>query len=222
MFQRRPNPATPQMRQPSLRAPVAVRQPGTTEAMVAPAPTAVQGPRNLREAARRLEMTTQQMSQRGMADRAGSAVTADMRRLIVGPSITLAGEISACDALVVEGTVEARLRDGQLIEVAQSGVFRGSVEIEDADIAGTFEGELSVRHKLRVRSTGRVTGTIRYGEIEVQAGGQLVGQIQVMSRTAAQAYKEAARQAMDEGVDGAPGVLEGEVITPDYDEAVGQ
>lgn len=96
------------------------------------------------------------------------------------------------------------LRDGQLIEVAQSGVFRGSVEIEDADIAGTFEGELSVRHKLRVRSTGNVTGTIRYGEIEVQAGGQLVGQIQVMSRTAAQAYKEAARQAMDEGVDGAP------------------
>jgi len=105
----------------------------------------------------------------------------DMRKLIVGRDISLAGEISACDVLVVEGTVEAKLRDGRNIEIAETGLFKGSVEIDEADIAGRFEGDISVRGRLRLRATGRITGTIRYGQLEVEAGGQLIGEIQSLS-----------------------------------------
>ena len=45
----------------------------------------------------------------------------EMRKLIVGRDIALAGEISACDYLVVEGTVEARVREGRHIEIADTG-----------------------------------------------------------------------------------------------------
>ncbi len=102
-----------------------------------------------------------------------------MRKLIVGREISLSGEISACDMLVVEGLVEATLRDGRLIEIAESGFFKGTVEIDEADLAGRFEGHLRVRGRMKVRSTGRIHGTIRYGELEVEAGGQLVGDVQV-------------------------------------------
>jgi cytoskeletal protein CcmA (bactofilin family) len=105
----------------------------------------------------------------------------EMRKLIVGRDISLSGEISACDVLVVEGTVEAKLRDGRNIEIAESGLFKGSVEIDEADIGGRFEGDISVRGRLRLRSTGRITGSIRYGELEVEAGGQLIGEIQVLT-----------------------------------------
>ncbi|HSK39110.1 MAG TPA: polymer-forming cytoskeletal protein [Arenibaculum sp.] len=114
---------------------------------------------------------------------AALASTNDMRRLIVGRDISLSGEITACDVLVVEGTVEAKLRDGRNIEITESGLFRGSVEIDEADIAGRFEGDISVRGRLRVRSTGKITGSIRYGELEVEAGGQLMGDIQVLGAT---------------------------------------
>jgi len=107
----------------------------------------------------------------------------EMRKLIVGRDISLSGEITACDVLVVEGTVEAKLRDGRNIEIAESGLFRGSVEIDEADIGGRFEGDISVRGRLRLRSTGRITGSIRYGELEVEAGGQLIGDIQVLTAT---------------------------------------
>lgn len=113
----------------------------------------------------------------------GLPSTNDMRRLIVGRDISLSGEITACDVLVVEGTVEAKLRDGRNIEIAESGLFRGSVEIDEADIAGRFEGDISVRGRLRVRSTGKINGAIRYGELEVEAGGQLMGDIQVLGAT---------------------------------------
>lgn len=102
------------------------------------------------------------------------------RRLIVGRDISLSGEITSCDVLVVEGNVEAKLRDGRSIEIAETGLFKGSVEIDKADIGGRFEGDLMVRGRLRVRSTGRITGSIKYGELEVEAGGRLIGDIQVV------------------------------------------
>jgi cytoskeletal protein CcmA (bactofilin family) len=101
------------------------------------------------------------------------------RRLVVGRDISLAGEIASCDVLVVEGSVEAKLRDGHSIEVAETGLFKGSVEIDDADIGGRFEGDIVVRNRLRVRSTGRIIGSIVYGELEVENGGRLVGSIKL-------------------------------------------
>lgn len=105
----------------------------------------------------------------------------EQRRLTVGRDISLTGEIGSCDVLVVEGTVEAKLREGRSVEIAESGLFKGSVEIEEADIAGRFEGDISVRGRLTVRSTGRITGSIRFGELAVDAGGQLIGDIQLYS-----------------------------------------
>lgn len=119
-------------------------------------------------------------SRRPLGADAPAEADPELRRLIVGRDISLSGEITACDVLVVEGTVEAKLRDGKTIDIAQSGLFKGSVEIDEAEIAGRFEGDLTVRSRLRVRSTGRITGSIRYGELEVEAGGQLIGDVQVI------------------------------------------
>lgn len=105
----------------------------------------------------------------------------EQRRLTVGRDISLSGEIGSCDVLVVEGTVEAKLREGRSIEIAGSGLFKGSVEIDEADIGGRFEGDIAVRGRLTVRSTGKITGSIKYGELSVEAGGQLVGDIQIYS-----------------------------------------
>ncbi|MBP2306250.1 hypothetical protein GBZ48_12940 [Azospirillum melinis] len=105
----------------------------------------------------------------------------EQRRLIVGRDISLTGEIGSCDVVVVEGTVEAKLREGRLVEIAETGLFKGSVDIEEADIAGRFEGDIAVRGRLTVRSTGKITGSIRFGELAVDAGGQLIGDIQIYS-----------------------------------------
>ena len=103
----------------------------------------------------------------------------EQRRLTVGRDISLTGEIGSCDVLVVEGTVEAKLREGRLVEIAETGLFKGSVDIEEADIAGRFEGDIAVRGRLTVRSTGKITGSIRFGELAVDAGGQLIGDVQL-------------------------------------------
>jgi cytoskeletal protein CcmA (bactofilin family) len=103
---------------------------------------------------------------------------AEFRKLTVGREITLSGEITSCDKLIIEGSVEANLNNCEYVEIAESGLFKGSAAIEDAEIRGRFEGNLVVRKRLLIKASGRVSGTIRYGQIEIECGGQLSGDIQ--------------------------------------------
>ncbi len=98
-------------------------------------------------------------------------------KLTVGPNIKLKGvEITDCDTLVVEGLVEATM-DSRVMQIAEQGAFKGSAEIDVAEIRGEFNGNLTVRQKLVIYATGKVTGTIRYGKLVVEEGGQLSGEI---------------------------------------------
>ena len=101
--------------------------------------------------------------------------------LIVGDGIRLSGEISSCDRLVVQGEVEVTLNDTRALEIAKSGRFTGGCEVEEADISGTYEGDLTVRKHLCVRGTGKLTGTVRYSQLELERGGQIAGNISVIS-----------------------------------------
>jgi cytoskeletal protein CcmA (bactofilin family) len=103
------------------------------------------------------------------------------RKLIVGREIALSGEITSCDRLVVEGSVEANLANCRDMDIAESGLFKGSASIEEAEIRGRFEGTLTVRKRLLIRATGKVIGTVRYAQIEIEAGGQIAGEIQVLT-----------------------------------------
>ncbi|SLN28450.1 bactofilin family protein [Oceanibacterium hippocampi] len=119
-------------------------------------------------------------------------------KLIVGPDIHLKGEITSCDRLIVEGRVEASM-DSRIIEIAESGIFNGTVEIDTADISGLFEGSLTARQKLVIRSTGRVRGTIRYGEITIEPGGQIAGEVEVVGAAASKTAAKDSKAADDNG-----------------------
>lgn len=115
----------------------------------------------------------------------------DSRRLTVGREIVLSGDITACEVLVVEGRVDAKLKNCQAIEITPSGVFKGEAEIEEADISGSFDGVLTVRGRLTVRNGGRILGTVRYGQLEVEAGGEINGDVRSGAPAKADAKSEA-------------------------------
>lgn len=106
----------------------------------------------------------------------------ESKKLIVGREIVLSGQITSCDRLVVEGRVEASLTETRAIEIAETGHFKGSAEIESAEIAGRYEGTLTVRERLFIRSTGKVNGKVTYGQIEIEPGGEIAGEVHVGPR----------------------------------------
>jgi cytoskeletal protein CcmA (bactofilin family) len=114
------------------------------------------------------------------------------KRLIVGAGIQLKGEITACERLIVEGQVQVTMNGTRALEIKPSGCFIGSCEVEHAEISGVYEGNLSVRGLLTVHQGGRVVGKIAYGELELERGGEVAGELSVRPRQPAQAANPAA------------------------------
>src|SRR5689334_4698538 len=121
----------------------------------------------------------------------------ERRTLVVGRGISVQGTVQDAERLVVEGTVEASMIHATELAIAPGGVFKGEVEVEDAEIAGTIDGTLTVRAALIVRASGRVLGTARCRRLQVEDGGQITGRIEMLTD---QARTEAPRAATEPAV----------------------
>ena len=67
--------------------------------------------------------------------------------------------------------------DSRMMQIAEQGAFKGSAEVDLAEIRGAFDGDLVVREKLVIYATGKVSGKIRYGKVVIEEGGQISGEI---------------------------------------------
>ena len=106
---------------------------------------------------------------------------AERRTLVVGRGISVQGNIQDAERLVVEGVIESAKIEAAELTVALGGVFRGEALVEDADIAGVFDGTVTARGTLTVRGSGRVIGVARCARLQVEDGGQISGQIEMIS-----------------------------------------
>ena len=166
---RTPSPAAPQ------RAENAAAPAVTAPAPAAPAPTSAPA-----------------ATAPGSAD---ASVPGPGSTLHVGVNIKLKGvEISDCDKLVIEGLVEATVHS-KAMQIDKPGTLTGTALIDVAEVHGEFTGELTARTRLVVYGTGRVNGTIRYGSLVVEDGGQLSGDVKQIERSAAAGNARPAQSA---------------------------
>jgi cytoskeletal protein CcmA (bactofilin family) len=105
----------------------------------------------------------------------------ERRTLVVGRGISVQGTVQDAERLVVEGTVEATMIHATELAISPGGVFKGEVEVEDAEIAGTIDGTLTARGSLIIRATGKVLGTARCRRLQVEDGGQITGRMEMLT-----------------------------------------
>ena len=104
--------------------------------------------------------------------------TAAAGLLSIGRGISFVGEITSCARLVLDGTVEGNLNRCQDMVIGEGGVFKGEARTENAEVSGRIEGNLIVRKRLVIHPGGHVSGITTYGEIEIERGGKVVGQLE--------------------------------------------
>ena len=114
----------------------------------------------------------------------GRIEPSERRTLVVGRGISLQGTVADAERLVVEGTVESQMIAAAELFVAGSGVFKGEVEVEDAEIAGAFDGTITARGSLIIRTTGKISGTARCRKLSVEEGGQVSGKMEMLTDAA--------------------------------------
>ncbi|MFC3125048.1 polymer-forming cytoskeletal protein [Pseudoroseomonas globiformis] len=126
-------------------------------------------------------------------------VSAERRTMVVGRGISLQGTVTDAERLVVEGTIDSQMLHATELFISQSGVFRGEVEVEDAEIVGTFDGTITARGNLVIRASGRVLGTARCRRLQVEEGGQLSGRMEMLSDSMPQTTYLPTPETVEEG-----------------------
>jgi len=96
--------------------------------------------------------------------------------LQIGNGVTITGSIKADNEVTIQGTLEGDV-DCHCLIVSKSGNIKGKIKTETMTIEGKSDGEIIVNDLLQIKSTGLVSGKVIYGNIQIEEGGKLLGEI---------------------------------------------
>ena len=96
--------------------------------------------------------------------------------LMIGKGVTITGTIKAENEVNVQGTIDGDI-DCKSVAIDKSGNVKGKVKAETMTVEGKVEGEININSILHIKSQGSVSGKVFYGDIQIDEGGKLLGEI---------------------------------------------
>ncbi|HEU5284639.1 MAG TPA: polymer-forming cytoskeletal protein, partial [Burkholderiales bacterium] len=98
--------------------------------------------------------------------------------LIVTEDTVIRGvrELRNCRQLEVFGYLEGDVA-AKAVLVHKNGRLFGKVKSDSAVIHGTLQGEVVVKNLIDIRSSGNVSGNIKYGKLALEQGGNLSAEV---------------------------------------------
>ncbi len=97
---------------------------------------------------------------------------------IIGPSISIKGEITGEGDLTVQGQVEGTIdfKNGN-VSIGRTGCIKADIKGKSITIEGEVEGNLLGEKKIVLRPSGRVRGDMRAPAINLEEGAKFKGNI---------------------------------------------
>ena len=98
---------------------------------------------------------------------------------IVGPGMTIVGDIETEGTVRIEGTVNGTIRAGKAVVVGKDGRVEGTIITQDAVLAGSIEGTVTAGSRLELQATCRMDGEILARLMHLEEGAVLNGSVQM-------------------------------------------
>ncbi len=112
-------------------------------------------------------------------DRATGASRADAGISIIGPGMTVTGDVTSSGTVRIQGEVQGTVRADRAVVVGKEGLVEGEILTPDALISGSVKGRLIVETRLEVQATAEVDGEVQTPRIQVEEGARLNGKVRV-------------------------------------------
>jgi cytoskeletal protein CcmA (bactofilin family) len=94
---------------------------------------------------------------------------------VIGPQISIKGEITGDEDILVEGIVEGHVQISKDVRVGEKGIVKAMVEAQAIIIYGEVIGDCHATSRVEIQSTGRLTGDIRAPRIIIAEGAMFRG-----------------------------------------------
>jgi cytoskeletal protein CcmA (bactofilin family) len=96
--------------------------------------------------------------------------------LMIGEGVIITGTIKANSKVTIQGTVDGDIECNS-ITISKSGNVKGKIKTDTIAVEGKAEGEINADDVLNIKSMGHVSGKVFYGEIQIEEGGKISGEI---------------------------------------------
>ncbi len=97
---------------------------------------------------------------------------------VIGPSISIKGELSGEEDLMIQGRVEGKIDfKKNNVTVGSNGHIKGDIYGKVISIEGEVQGNLFGEEKIVIRESGVVRGNIRTPRFSLEDGAQFKGSI---------------------------------------------
>ena len=96
---------------------------------------------------------------------------------IIGQHITIRGNLTGNEDLVVEGRVEGTIALGNHLTIEKTGVVEADVESEDLTVMGELKGDMAAHSSVSINADAKVAGNIRAPRVIIEDGARFRGNI---------------------------------------------
>ncbi len=103
-------------------------------------------------------------------------MAANPGNMTIGADAVVTAAIRNCRRLEVYGYIDGDVI-AESVVVHPGGQVFGSIRAGEAEVLGTVQGDVTVKNLIAIRSTGSVTGNVRYGRITLETGGNLSAEV---------------------------------------------
>ena len=118
-------------------------------------------------------------------------------KVVIGNGVSITGEIKKADEVQIDGEADVTMKTDNLV-IGNTGKCKGNIETHNADIWGSFDGDLKASGTLTIQEEGVATGTIEYQKMQIKLGGKLSGDIKMSDKI--QPIKTEKKQSDDNNV----------------------
>lgn len=95
------------------------------------------------------------------------------------------GTIIADSDIRIDGTVEGDLQCSGKVVIGEKGHLKGTVECQNAEIMGSLEGKIDIKHTLALRAMGKIQGEVKTQTLIVEPNAVFNGSCSMADRNTA-------------------------------------
>lgn len=100
-----------------------------------------------------------------------------MAGTIVGTGVTIEGEVTSDEEVVIHGTVRGTLSSADAVSVGADGAVDANIKASSLSIAGQVTGNVTAKERVDIQAGGRLVGDVKASRLTIADGASFKGNV---------------------------------------------
>jgi cytoskeletal protein CcmA (bactofilin family) len=100
-----------------------------------------------------------------------------MAGTIIGSGVTIEGEVTSDEEVVVHGKLRGTLSSGDSVSVGADGVVEADIKAASLSVAGQVTGNVTAKERVDIQAGGRLIGDVKASRLTIADGASFKGNV---------------------------------------------